>query len=84
MCNNLKYPFISTAVNWARHTVGTIVPIIFFSSWLGAPGVLIGREAGGVLFALISVGCVQWVLSRLGREDGEEAQQGKQEREDEA
>jgi len=53
-CNNLGHPFYSTWVNWGRHTLGTIPPVIFFGWWLGAPGVLIGQAFGGLIFAAIA------------------------------
>ncbi len=57
--NNLGRPYTSTWVNWGRHTVGTIVPVLAFSAWLGAEGVLIGQAFGGVVFGLVS-----WLLVR--------------------
>lgn len=48
--NNLGHPFYSTWINWGRHTAGTI-PLVMLGGWLfGAPGVLIGQAAGGVIF----------------------------------
>ncbi len=52
--NNLGHPFYSTWINWGRHTLGTIPFVILGGWWLGAPGVLIGQAAGGVLFAAIA------------------------------
>ena len=62
--NNLGRPFLSTWVNWGRHTLGT-VPFVMFGAWLaGAEGVLIGQAVGGVLFAGIA-----WFLAvRLTRD----------------
>ncbi len=53
--NNLGHPFYSTLINWGRHTLGTIPFVIFGAAWLGAPGVLIGQAAGGVVFATIAI-----------------------------
>jgi len=53
--NNLGRPFYSTWVNWGRHTLGTIPLVILFAWWLGAPGVLIGQAAGGLIFAAVSL-----------------------------
>ncbi|MEO0914459.1 MAG: MATE family efflux transporter, partial [Pseudomonadota bacterium] len=56
--NNLGHPFYSTLINWGRNTVGTI-PLVILGGWaFGAPGVLIGQAAGGVIFAGVS-----WVLA---------------------
>lgn len=51
--NNMGRPFLSTALNWGRHTLGTVPPVILGAMWFGAPGVLIGQAAGGVAFALM-------------------------------
>jgi len=56
--NNLGHPFYSTWINWGRHTLGT-VPFVLVGAWaFGAPGVLIGQAAGGVLFGVLA-----WVLA---------------------
>ena len=68
--NNLGRPFTSTLVNWGRHTLGTIPPVVLFSAWLGAPGVLIGQAVGGVFFAALSV---ILVLRLLGRSEATHA-----------
>ncbi|MEL6167556.1 MAG: MATE family efflux transporter [Pseudomonadota bacterium] len=52
--NNLGHPYYSTWINWGRHTVGTILPVVAFSAWLGADGVLIGQAVGGIAFGLVS------------------------------
>ena len=53
--NNLGRPFYSTWINWGRHTLGTIPFVMLFAAWLGAPGVLIGQAAGGLIFGAISM-----------------------------
>jgi len=53
--NNLGHPFYSTAVNWGRHTLGTIPFVLLGAAWLGAPGVLIGQYVGGAVFAAVAV-----------------------------
>ncbi|WP_224813732.1 MATE family efflux transporter [Hasllibacter sp. MH4015] len=62
--NNLGHPFTSTWVNWGRHTIGTIIPVILFSAWLGAEGVLIGQAVGGVVFGLLSAVLVRRIMDR--------------------
>jgi putative MATE family efflux protein len=57
--NNMGHPFYSTWINWGRHTFGTIPLVLLGAAVLGAPGVLIGQAAGGVIFAIIA-----WVLAR--------------------
>ncbi|KMW58517.1 Multidrug and toxin extrusion (MATE) family efflux pump YdhE/NorM,-like protein [Candidatus Rhodobacter oscarellae] len=61
--NNLGHPYYSTWINWGRHTLGTIPPVILFSAWLGAPGVLIGQALGGVIFGLLTWGLALRVMS---------------------
>jgi len=62
--NNLGHPFYSTWINWGRHTLGTIPPVIVFAAWLGAPGVLIGQAAGGIIFGLLSVVLARRVMAK--------------------
>jgi putative MATE family efflux protein len=59
--NNLGHPYYSTWINWGRHTVGTILPILILGPMLGATGVLIGQAVGGVVFGLFSV----WLTLRV-------------------
>jgi putative MATE family efflux protein len=56
--NNLGHPFWSTWVNWGRHTLGTIPFVMAGAAIWGAPGVLIGQAAGGVIF-----GALAWVMA---------------------
>jgi putative MATE family efflux protein len=53
-CNNLGRPFLSTLINWGRHTLGTIPFVIGFGAVWGAPGVMIGQAAGGVIFGVLA------------------------------
>ena len=59
--NNLDRPLTSTAVNWGRHTLGTVPFAWLGSQMMGAEGVLIGQYAGGAIFAVIGV----WLAFRL-------------------
>jgi putative MATE family efflux protein len=65
-CNNLGRPFLSTLVNWGRHTIGTIPFALGFGAIWGAPGVLIGQAAGGILFGLLA----WWVAIRVMADPG--------------
>ncbi|NUH66381.1 MATE family efflux transporter [Sulfitobacter sp. S0837] len=57
--NNMGRPFLSTFTNWGRNAVA-LIPLVWLGSVLfGAPGVLIGQFAAGVVF-----GSVAWVLAR--------------------
>ncbi|QIE47397.1 MATE family efflux transporter [Pseudohalocynthiibacter aestuariivivens] len=59
--NNLGHPGYSTWINWGRHTIGTWPLVIGGAALWGAPGVLIGQAAGGVIFAVIAV----WLSLRV-------------------
>lgn len=61
--NNLGTPFTSTWTNWARSTVGTIVPIWIGARMAGAVGVMWGQALAGVVFGLLSL----WLALRLVR-----------------
>lgn len=60
-CNNLGQPLLSTAINWARHTVGTVPLALWLGGFWGAEGVLIGQAVGGVLFGVLAM----WVAFRV-------------------
>ncbi len=61
--NNLGHPFYSTWVNWGRQTIGTVPFVVLFSSWMGAPGVMIGQAAGGVIFGTLAWWLAQRVMA---------------------
>ncbi|WP_425091853.1 MATE family efflux transporter [Tropicimonas sp. S265A] len=65
--NNLGRPFLSTATNWGRHTVGTIPLVMLGAALFGAPGVLIGQAAGGVVFGLLAA----WLAVRVMADPGD-------------
>lgn len=71
--NNLGHPFYSTTVNWARHTLGTIPFVMVGAAWLGAPGVLIGQAAGGLVFGGAAILWGWRVIRRKEAADGEVA-----------
>lgn len=63
--NNLGHPLYSTWLNWGRHTLGTIIPVWIGAAYLGAPGVLIGQAAGGVVFGIAAVLLVRVVIREV-------------------
>ncbi len=71
--NNLGHPFYSAWINWGRHTLGTIPPVMVGAALFGAPGVLIGQAFGGVIFAAVAVILARRVLdtaeSKAPKED---------------
>jgi len=63
--NNLGHPLYSTGINWGRNTLGTIPFVAVGAALYGAPGVLIGQAAGGIIFAGISQYCAQRLIHQL-------------------
>lgn len=63
-CNNLGAALQSTAVNWARHTLGTLPFAVWLGAIYGAEGVLIGQSVGGVVFGLLAI----WLAWRVVRQ----------------
>ena len=61
--NNLQHPYYSTWLNWGRHTLGTIPPVILCAWLFGAPGVLIGQAVGGVVFGLVALWLARGVIA---------------------
>jgi len=53
--NNLGRPKWSTAVNWAKATLGTIPFVWLGSHWFGATGALAGQAAGAVLSSMVAL-----------------------------
>ena len=66
--NNLSHPFYSAWINWGRHTLGTVPPVIVGAALFGAPGVLIGQAFGGIVFAGIAVLLARRVMSTVETE----------------
>ena len=71
--NNLGRPFYSTWLNWGRHTLGTIPFVMVGAALWGAPGVLIGQAAGGVVFAIAAVLLARHVISAAERQEPDAA-----------
>lgn len=71
-CNNLGAPMQSTAVNWGRHTIGTLPFAMVMGQWWGAEGVLIGQGVGGILFGVLAVWLGLRVIDRLPVKDGDQ------------
>lgn len=59
--NNLGRPFTSTWTNWARSTIGTVIPVWIGAELGGALGVMWGQAMAGVIFGLLS----WWLAIRL-------------------
>lgn len=67
--NNLGRPFISTWINWGRHTLGTIPFVIMGGMWFGPKGVLIGQAFGGLVFAAIALVLMRRVIAACAEGD---------------
>ncbi|WP_208999298.1 MATE family efflux transporter [Roseibium sediminis] len=63
--NNLGKPIYSTALNWARHTIGTLPFVLLGASFAGAAGVLAGQAFGGILFALVGILAARRLMTNL-------------------
>jgi len=53
--NTLGRPHFSTALNWARATIGTIPFVSLGASISGAEGAIAGHMLGGIVFGLVAV-----------------------------
>lgn len=61
--NNLGHPGYATIANFARNTLGVVPFALLGGHLLGAPGVLIGHAAGGIVFGLLAM----WFCLKLTR-----------------
>ncbi|MBX9934675.1 MAG: polysaccharide biosynthesis C-terminal domain-containing protein [Methylobacterium sp.] len=70
--NNLGFPFLSTALNWGRSTLGTMPPALVGGALYGPDGVIAGVGIGSVAFgvaAIILAARTIATLERKGRAD---------------
>ncbi|MGB1239991.1 MAG: MATE family efflux transporter [Pseudomonadales bacterium] len=65
--NNLGYPFVSTAFNFAKATIGTIPFVLVGVSFLGAEGVFAGHTAGNIVFGIAGISCCFYIINKLAR-----------------
>ncbi|HHN68167.1 MAG TPA: MATE family efflux transporter, partial [Thermopetrobacter sp.] len=63
--NNLGHARLSTAFNWGRVIIGTIVPAEILSRYYGADGLLIGAAIGSVIVGLAAALYARWLIARL-------------------
>lgn len=74
--NNLGFPTYSTALNWARATLGTI-PFAWAGAWIagpahGAEGIIAGQAVGGILFGVLSMVICFKVIDRIAARSPDE------------
>jgi len=63
--NNLGFPFLSTALNWGRATLGTVPPALL-GAWLYGPrGVILGVGIGSVAFGALAAVLAFRTVTRL-------------------
>jgi len=65
--NNLGFPVLSMAFNWARATLGTIPFVTFGARYGGVQGAILGFALGCAVFGLIAVGAAYAATWRLAR-----------------
>lgn len=66
--NTLGRAHFSTALNWARATIGTVPFVWAGGAYWQAPGVLVGNMAGGILFGLAGILLCYRLMSWLSDE----------------
>jgi MATE family, multidrug efflux pump len=65
--NNLGFPVLAMAFNWARATLGTIPFVTVGARYGGVRGGLIGFALGAALFGLIAVATAYFATYRLAK-----------------
>jgi MATE family, multidrug efflux pump len=65
--NNLGFPVLAMAFNWARATLGTIPFVTVGARYGGVQGGLIGFALGAALFGLIAVATAYFATYRLAK-----------------
>ncbi|MGU3536763.1 MATE family efflux transporter [Methylobacterium sp. A54F] len=65
--NNLGAPFLSTALNWGRASLGTMPPALLGAALYGPRGVIAGVGLGSLLFGVIGIGLAYRTVDRLQR-----------------
>lgn len=66
--NTLRRPYISTALNWGRATIGTIPFVMLGGAIAGAEGVLAANMAGGVVFGFVGAFLAYGLIRKLSAE----------------
>lgn len=66
--NNLGYPNISTVLNWAKATVGTIPFAIYGAQIAGPEGVMVGVALGSIIFGIASVAWAYRIVTKVERQ----------------
>lgn len=65
--NNLGFPFLSTAFNWGRATIGTM-PFALLGAWMAGPeGAIAGVGFGSLIFGVAAIVTAFWTVGALER-----------------
>ena len=64
--NTLGRPHISTALNWARATLGTVPFVLAGEAIAGSSGVVTGQMIGGIAFGIIAVALANRLIDYVG------------------
>ncbi|MGL4396674.1 MAG: MATE family efflux transporter [Hyphomicrobium sp.] len=65
--NTLGRAHFSTAINWARASIGTIPFVMLGAAMAGAKGALAGNMLGGIPFGLLAVWLAYRLIHRIGQ-----------------
>jgi putative MATE family efflux protein len=63
--NNLGFPLLSTAFNWARATLGVVPFALLGASLAGPKGAIVGTAFGSVAFGIGAIVTAFWTIRRL-------------------
>jgi len=63
--NNLGYPLVSTAFNFAKATVGTVPFVMLGVNYMGADGVFMGNTGGNLVFGIAALSCCFYIINKL-------------------
>lgn len=66
--NTLQRPYISTALNWSRATLGTIPFVLLGGQWAQAEGVLAGSMVGGLIFGTLGAVLAYGLIAKLTKD----------------
>ncbi len=71
--NNLGFPFLSTAFNWGRATIGTMPFAVLGAWWAGPEGAIAGVGFGSLIFGIAAIATAFWTVGALERRAAETA-----------
>ncbi len=66
--NNLGYPLISTAFNFAKASIGTVPFVMFAVSVIGAEGVFLGNTIGNLVFGVTALTTCFYIIRKIANQ----------------